>query len=366
MIFNFERPAMPYAYESLPNSNRYQVLTRALNAPPLDIMIDSDYNYLIYAVRALDQALQSLVAGSIPGSDVIGNKDMVLSTDGEGATPWKLITGVNVQDSSLPGYKIQPSSITALQLENGGIPGGKIAPNAITTSHIRDLNITTAKINNLAVTDEKLALLAVGAPNLKVDAVTTEKIVDENVTFDKLAQDVKDYINNAVEDISTSVDALIPIGLWMGYSGSADMSANWTECAGQTLLIANYPLYFAAVGTSYGGDGVTTVGVPDFRGRVPVGLDTNGSTGDRITAATAANIVLGQTGVFGSETHTLTTPEIPAHTHQVRTLSPGSGNIAPGGSNYTYPDQGSGSTGGDLPHNNTQPSIFTRYYIRVI
>jgi microcystin-dependent protein len=54
---------------------------------------------------------------------------------------------------------------------------------------------------------------------------------------------------------------------------------NWAYCWGQLLAINEYTALFSLLGTNFGGDGRTTFGVPDLRGRVPVG---NGSGPGRI------------------------------------------------------------------------------------
>ena len=45
----------------------------------------------------------------------------------------------------------------------------------------------------------------------------------------------------------------------------------WQFCDGRLLPISQYPAVFAILGTNYGGDGVTSFGLPDLRSRVPVG-----------------------------------------------------------------------------------------------
>ena len=92
------------------------------------------------------------------------------------------------------------------------------------------------------------------------------------------------------------------------------------------------------------------------------GIDSNNSTGGHVTNATAPNIALGK--VFGEERHKLIIPEMPSHTHSIAGFS--------GYSNYgstTSFDAGTAirntsSSGGDQPHNNMQPSIFMKFYIR--
>lgn len=46
---------------------------------------------------------------------------------------------------------------------------------------------------------------------------------------------------------------------------------NWLLCDGEILMIRDYTALYAVIGTNYGGDGTTTFGLPDLRGRVPVG-----------------------------------------------------------------------------------------------
>jgi microcystin-dependent protein len=80
----------------------------------------------------------------------------------------------------------------------------------------------------------------------------------------------------------------------------------WQFCNGQLLPIAQWTAVFALVGTIYGGNGQTTFGVPDFRGRVAVG------TGN---GAGVAAIQLGE--ISGSTNTTLLTTNLPAHNHTV-------------------------------------------------
>jgi len=73
----------------------------------------------------------------------------------------------------------------------------------------------------------------------------------------------------------------------------------WSLCNGQLLPInQNQPL-FALFGTQFGGDGRTTFGLPDLRGRIPVGFSMNNPLGRQ----------------FGEATHTLNVTELPPHAH---------------------------------------------------
>jgi microcystin-dependent protein len=75
-------------------------------------------------------------------------------------------------------------------------------------------------------------------------------------------------------------------------------------CDGRLLSISEYEVLYSLIGTTYGGDGVSTFAFPDLRGRVPVG------TGQ---APGMSNYLLGQRA--GSETTTLTSQNLPIHNH---------------------------------------------------
>lgn len=80
--------------------------------------------------------------------------------------------------------------------------------------------------------------------------------------------------------------------------------ANWKFCNGDELAIANFDTLYALIGTTYGGDGVTTFKLPDLRGRVPVG------TGQGLGLPA---IALGQAA--GTESVQMTIGQMPQHNH---------------------------------------------------
>lgn len=84
----------------------------------------------------------------------------------------------------------------------------------------------------------------------------------------------------------------------------------WTLCNGQLLPIAQYTAIFSLVGTTFGGDGRTTFGVPDLRGRSMVGVGTGPGLETR---------VWGQRG--GANYVNLTQNQMPAHSHYLRASS---------------------------------------------
>ena len=77
---------------------------------------------------------------------------------------------------------------------------------------------------------------------------------------------------------------------------------SWAYCDGQLLAIPQNEALFSLLGTNYGGDGRTTFGLPDLRGRQPMHEGTGFS--------------LGQKG--GMETVTLTDNQLPSHTHALK------------------------------------------------
>lgn len=157
----------------------------------------------------------------------------------------------------------------------------------------------------------------------------------------------------------------IPTGSVMPYAGATEPSG-WLFAFGQTVSRVTYAALFAAIGTTYGaGDGVSTFALPDLRGRVVAGQDDMGGTSANRLTGLAGGVdgdVLGGTG--GLETHTLTTAQIPAHTHTSFGAS-GSGSFYPGGSpGSSGTSSNTGSTGGGGSHNNVQPTIVLNYIIK--
>jgi microcystin-dependent protein len=139
--------------------------------------------------------------------------------------------------------------------------------------------------------------------------------------------------------------------------------SGWMFCEGQLLPISENETLFQLIGTTYGGDGESTFGLPDLRGRVPL-HQGNGFT-------------LPETG--GAETVTLTVNEIPSHTHpvlastSVGTAASPAGNVlaASGSSNVYRPGpsaaalsaQTVGFVGGSQPHTNFQPYLCIDFII---
>ncbi len=139
----------------------------------------------------------------------------------------------------------------------------------------------------------------------------------------------------------------------------------WAFCQGQLLPISQNTALFSLLGTTYGGDGRTTFGLPDLRGRVPLGE----GAGPGLTPRT-----LGQKG--GAESVTLTTAQMPSHAHALQanredqTSKDPLNNYLSKIEIYTNaaPDTALGTqsittTGGSQPHENMQPFLGINFII---
>jgi microcystin-dependent protein len=157
-------------------------------------------------------------------------------------------------------------------------------------------------------------------------------------------------------------------------------------CNGQILAISTNTALFSLIGTFYGGNGQNNFALPDLRGRVPLHTGGNSGQGTGLSA-----YVLGQYG--GTEYVTLTTAQMPAHTHalnvnktQGTTAVPaagttylaagpltGSGPNATALKTYTTDTSGANivasnpvaisTVGGSQPHTNIQPYLAVNYVI---
>ena len=100
-------------------------------------------------------------------------------------------------------------------------------------------------------------------------------------------------------------------------------------CDGQLLAVSQNDALFSLLGTIYGGDGRTTFGLPELRGRVPIHTGTGPGLSPRNQGSKA-----------GSETAMVTAAQLPAHTHTMQGSTDFGGDTSPGGN---VPATGSGA-----------------------
>jgi len=147
----------------------------------------------------------------------------------------------------------------------------------------------------------------------------------------------------------------IPTGTIVPWS-TASVPTGFLECNGQAVSRSTYSALFAIVSTTYGvGDGASTFNVPDLQDNVAVSKSNN-----KALASTGGANTVQATGNVGGSTanHTLSTPEIPSHSHPGGASSAAQYNVGPpyqGGASAA----GTGSTGGGGAHQHNMSATFT-------
>jgi len=149
----------------------------------------------------------------------------------------------------------------------------------------------------------------------------------------------------------------------------------WQQCNGQILPISQYTALFSLLGTTYGGNGTSNFALPNMQGSVPMGMGNGPGLTPRVE---------GEIG--GSQTETILTSEMPAHTHVFNSGSAGGGHsgganvgtpvghtfggLATGNNVYGTPGNGQpmlntsvSVVGGSQPHNNLQPLLCVTFCI---
>lgn len=142
----------------------------------------------------------------------------------------------------------------------------------------------------------------------------------------------------------------------------------WALCDGQLLAISQNDTLFSLFGTIYGGDGRTSFGLPDMRGRIPIHAGTGPGLSPRPLGSKA-----------GAESVTLTVTQLPAHSHSPQAIS-GSGSLASpenalwsdaSQAHYTTDHNVDGTmhdaavlhTGGSQGHNNIMPFVALNFIV---
>lgn len=163
-------------------------------------------------------------------------------------------------------------------------------------------------------------------------------------------------------------DFTIPTGVVVEYEGdTGNIPSGFLLCDGSEVSRATYADLFAKIGTKHGvGNGTTTFNLPNRKGRVSVGYDSSQSEFN----------ALAKTG--GAKTHTLTSSEIPSHSHNfysdtsyyLQGAKGGGSQINPwaqSGNGYTKGSEitaTQNNSGGGGAHNNLQPYITTLFIIK--
>lgn len=142
----------------------------------------------------------------------------------------------------------------------------------------------------------------------------------------------------------------------------------WASCRGQLIPIQQNPALFSILGVQYGGNGQTTFALPNLVGRMPLGV---GSTEGRVH-------VPGE--MAGSETVTLESWQLPAHTHTAMAVDRLGESTSPSGASFATARYGRGAqpayapqadtgqaitnpAGSNMPHNNLPPYLDVHFII---
>jgi microcystin-dependent protein len=159
---------------------------------------------------------------------------------------------------------------------------------------------------------------------------------------------------------------LIPYGTII-QSAAVSIPDGWLNCNGASISTLTYANLFSAIGYTYGGSG-SNFNIPDIQGRVVVGTGSGSGLSSR---------TLGQKN--GEETHTLTTAEMPSHSHTSNAIGGSIGLITANGANTAIDVDSSSvepnlyaapqaltidSNGSGNAHNNMQPFIVLYYLIK--
>jgi len=146
----------------------------------------------------------------------------------------------------------------------------------------------------------------------------------------------------------------------------------WAFCQGQTLPISQYTALFSLIGTYYGGNGTTNFQLPDLQGRVPMKFGTD---------PTGNNYAIGEEA--GTETITISSTQMPVHTHTFSGTSSALTRAGPGdgsalgtssGGAFFYGSSSASTTtinvgtvslytGGNQAHTNLQPFLAINWCI---
>jgi len=304
----FIRPNLPYANQSLPNDNRFRILTRSLEAPPTDIMLDSEFNALTDGLNDLATTVAGIIVGAIPGTDDPNNANFVLSTTGA-VTQWIQVSDINIAPQSISANKLIPSSITNAQIGAGTILGNNIANQTITNSNIAlttimgnniaDQTITATQIANNTITATQIAPSTITAAKLANNAVTTPAILDGNVTTSKLAANAVTAAKIANQTITATQIANNTITA----TQIADQTITFTQIANDTITFTQINPNFVATKAQQQAASSSSVYVsPATQQNHPSALKASvlfdGSNGNILVSYNVASVARISSGVY--------------------------------------------------------------------
>ena len=326
------------------------------------------------------------------------------------------ITATQLANNAVGTSQIAALAVTTAKIAASAVTSTELASSAVTTAKITDANVTAAKESDddysdiasaatcaiggvasrhvritgttgitsfgtiaagrrrrckmagaLTITHNGTSLVCPGSANITTAA---------GDTFDAISRgsgnwEIQNYQKADGSALVTAPTATLPVGMISPYGGSSAPSG-WALCDGSAQLRSggSYDALFAVIGTTYGaGNGSTTFNLPDLRGRIPAGKDDmGGSAASRLTSTGlgVSGATLGNAG--GAETHTLTTGEMPTHSHNITITQIGAAGtsrppaLVNASATNTYATETAGS---GTAHKNVQPSLIVNYIIKL-
>lgn len=386
----FSRPRNKYQPKSV-LANQTRMLDPTLRKEPVTAEeFDANYNYIIDCLNLLQDLITALAVGTVPGSDQPENKDMVCYTDGVGPK-WKFLTGVNFDVGVVSARELADNSVITSKLNNLSVTGAKVAKKSITIDKLITGNGTSPVIPWGSRLNGTYSELAINPYEIPTRATNTFSISSQPISYiwnrslDNLCNGTKiaDRTINVAKLDEFTQNGLCFIGCIMpsGISIATEPPRGWLDCDGKQYKKTDYPYLYNVIQDAWNGD-IVAEGyfcVPDFRGKSPYGLGTDGNANNLITETDNGDFLYGST--FGAEKTIIDITNMPSHNHDIHVWN-GENKLGSehwykgsGGATHYFPiaakdrwgiDEVRSNPGGTYsrPMKTVSPGVFARFFIR--